>query len=100
MRKFNSHEENLYCKNRMPYSFLYSSVFLLLLLKFQMADNDMIEPFRKHGTSYKSFILIFFLGSFGIAISFAVLSLPPTAEFTQFRNFLILFSRILGAATR
>ena len=61
-----------------------------------MANNDIIKPFRKHGTSYKSFILVLFLGSFGIAISFALLSLPPTVEFQQFRDFLILFSQCFG----
>ena len=61
-----------------------------------MAGNDSIEPFSKHGTSYKSFILVFFLGSFGIAISVALMSLPPTIEFQQFRDFLILFAQSFG----
>ena len=61
-----------------------------------MANTNIMEPFSQHGTSYKSFILVFFLGSFGIAISFAILSIPPTEDFQHYREFLILFTQSFG----
>ena len=54
-----------------------------------MATNDTYQPFSKHGTSYTSFILVFFLVSFGITISCALIALPSTAEFHRCRDFLI-----------
>ena len=55
-----------------------------------MANNNITEPFNRHGTSYTSFILVFFLGSFGIAILHALFSLPPTVEFDHLRHILIV----------
>ena len=55
-----------------------------------MATDDLYQPFSKHGTSYTSFILVFFLVSFGIAISCALISLPSAAEFQQCRDLLII----------
>ena len=70
---------------------------MFLYLWFQTEVNDYkMEPVSKHGTAYNSFILVFFLISFVLAILLAFCSLPNTDDTYQFQCFLILIARSVG----
>ena len=55
-----------------------------------------MEPVSKQGTAYNSFILVFFLISFVLAILLALCSLQNTDETYQFKCFLILIAQSVG----